>query len=228
MKFLRRLFGKKKKDRSWERVAKKLDELPTMEIEGKKFCVIDSQDESIPKVMGEALGIQFVEDSAVEYLNRGNNFREKGRHQEAMKEYTSAIKIEPNYVDAHHSIALNYLSMKHFDDALKEFRQTLILAEQFVPKKARKDAIEMIVANICTLFRKKGLNQNSIADFMNIVKTLNNPPPMYHCAIGLLYEDLDLKNKAINEYEKLLLVEKTSQWANLAHERINHTMAKER
>jgi tetratricopeptide (TPR) repeat protein len=224
MGFLNRLFRQQKKDKSLQNLENYLGTAPSVEAHGKRFVAIDSEDESIPKRIGEATGIQFIEDSAIEHIQKGKKYKDQERYQDAIREYKSAITIEPHAVDAHHFLAITYLSMEHFDQALKEFKTTLRIAEQFMPQKGKENAIVMIIANICTLIKKRGkstgFHQGAVEDFMEAVNILKDPPPMYHCALGMLYEELHLKAEAIRQYEELLSIEKAGVWPDFARERI--------
>lgn len=234
MKWLTRLFSNKKEWKAHQQEKSQrdtsqtiknfrnvLDVIPVVEIGDRKFAVIDSQNEALHQQMGDLLGIQIVEDSAIAHLRHGEAYSEQEKYQEAMKEFLSAAKIEPNYVDAYHAIAVNYIRMGDFDKALDSFKRTLKLAEQFIPKKTRGNAIETILVNLSVAFlNKQGLDKKDIKTLTQIFGLLKNLPPMHHCALGLLYEKLDLKNEAEAEFAKLLEIEKTGQWAALARDKI--------
>jgi tetratricopeptide (TPR) repeat protein len=47
------------------------------------------------------------------------------RSQDALKDFTNAIRIEPNYSVAHHSRGVCYLSLKQYEKAIKDFSNSI-------------------------------------------------------------------------------------------------------
>ncbi|MEH2319431.1 tetratricopeptide repeat protein [Nostoc sp.] len=61
--------------------------------------------------------------NALEFFQRGREFDVKGQHQEALVEYTQAIELDPNYVEAYfyrgNALALEGQPQKGIEDLQK-------------------------------------------------------------------------------------------------------------
>jgi len=54
------------------------------------------------------------------YFQSGESYFEKGKYSEAAIEFSNAIKIDPDYTDAHFQLAQSYLNLRQSDRALPE------------------------------------------------------------------------------------------------------------
>ena len=62
-----------------------------------------------------------------EYINRGRQYQEHGRHDKAIQEYKAALQITPNYALAHSHLGWTYQQQGRWDDAIKEYETVLQL-----------------------------------------------------------------------------------------------------
>ena len=72
----------------------------------------------------EKLGISSSKD-AKEFFNRGNLFYNLNKFEEAEKEYREAIKINPDYADAHNNLGALLQNLKRYEETEKEFREAI-------------------------------------------------------------------------------------------------------
>ena len=72
----------------------------------------------------EKLGISSSKD-AKEFFNRGNLFYNLNKFEEAEKEYREAIKINPDYADAHNNLGALLQNLKRYEEAEKEYREAI-------------------------------------------------------------------------------------------------------
>jgi tetratricopeptide (TPR) repeat protein len=61
------------------------------------------------------------------YIQSGQSYFEKGKYQEAAIEFTNAVKIDPDYADAHFQLAESYLRLQRRDRAYQELTRTVEL-----------------------------------------------------------------------------------------------------
>src|SRR6202790_4101681 len=61
------------------------------------------------------------------YFQNGQRYFEKGKYSEAAIEFINAIKVDPNYADAHRQLAESYLRLQKPDGAFQELGRTLQL-----------------------------------------------------------------------------------------------------
>src|ERR1700678_254919 len=64
------------------------------------------------------------------YYRSGQSYFEKGQYAEAEIEFVNAIKIDPNYAEAHLRLAESYLKFQRADGAVQEFACTVQLQSQ--------------------------------------------------------------------------------------------------
>jgi tetratricopeptide (TPR) repeat protein len=63
--------------------------------------------------------------SATEYFERGNQHREAKRYYEAIRDYTGAIRLNPQYVMAYNNRGLTYHNKKDYDSAIADYDRAL-------------------------------------------------------------------------------------------------------
>jgi tetratricopeptide (TPR) repeat protein len=95
----------------------------------------------VPKRCGRFLLVQFLlvtivvlvscsRDPVVrrqKYFQSGQRYFEKGKFREALIEFTNAVKVDPNYAEAHYQLAETYLHLQRGDLASQEFARTIEL-----------------------------------------------------------------------------------------------------
>ena len=59
--------------------------------------------------------------------NLGGAYHKQGRLDDAIKEYQTAIKLEPDHVNAHNNLGVAYHNQGRFDDAIKEYQTAIKL-----------------------------------------------------------------------------------------------------
>jgi Flp pilus assembly protein TadD len=64
------------------------------------------------------------------YYESGQSYFEKGKYAEAEIEFSNALKIDPNYAEAHHRLAESYLKLQKADVAAEELARTVQLEPQ--------------------------------------------------------------------------------------------------
>jgi Tfp pilus assembly protein PilF len=61
------------------------------------------------------------------YFESGQRYFEKGQYPEAVIQFTNAIKVDPNYAEAHHQLGESYLRLQTPQGAFQELGRTLQL-----------------------------------------------------------------------------------------------------
>ncbi len=64
------------------------------------------------------------------YFQAGQRYYAKGKYAEAVIEYLNAVKIDPNFAEAHYQLAESYLKIQKTQDALEHFVRTVDLQPQ--------------------------------------------------------------------------------------------------
>ena len=66
-------------------------------------------------------------ESAKDYINRGNAWRDQGEHDKAIAAYTEAIRIDPKDAAAYFSRGLAWRSKGEYDKAIADYDQALAI-----------------------------------------------------------------------------------------------------
>jgi len=61
------------------------------------------------------------------YFQSGQRYFEKGKYREAVIEFRNAIKVDPNFTEAHHQLAETYLRLQQGQDGYQELSRTVEL-----------------------------------------------------------------------------------------------------
>lgn len=77
------------------------------------------------------------------YFQSGQNYFEKGQYAEAEIEFSNALKIDPNYAEAHHRLAESYLKLQKADVAVEELALTVQLQPQNY--EARLELVNLLI-----------------------------------------------------------------------------------
>jgi tetratricopeptide (TPR) repeat protein len=113
-----------------------------------------------------------TKDNAIAHINLGVALEEEptDRRTDALREYQTAIQIDPNRLQAHNNLANLQASMGQRDEALKEYQEALRLN----PNAA------MAHANQATLLAEMGRFDDSMREFAEATRlTPGDPRPYY-------------------------------------------------
>jgi tetratricopeptide (TPR) repeat protein len=69
--------------------------------------------------------LQATKDNSLAHTNLGGALAAEGKNEEAVAHYLEAIKIDPNYVDTHYSLAISLEKLKKVDAAITHYREAL-------------------------------------------------------------------------------------------------------
>ena len=115
------------------------------------------------------------------YNNRGLVYRDKGDNDNALKDYTEAIKLDPKNANAYHTRGLVYGVKGDYDNALKDFNEAIKLD----PKYAFAYHTRGLV------YAEMGNQEKAIADFQTA---------LLYCGTGTLSCELPQNN--LNRLQK--------------------------
>ena len=75
---------------------------------------------------------------AVGYFNLGMTLKATGQLELAVAHYQQAIQLNPNYAEAHQSLAVALLKLGQVGESLEAFRRAIALHEQRNPAEAER------------------------------------------------------------------------------------------
>ena len=76
-------------------------------------------------VLAGCSGCGQTEDDADTYFNRGVEWDEKGYDDKAIADYTEAIRLDPNHVEAYFSRGLVWGAKDDYDKAIADFTEAI-------------------------------------------------------------------------------------------------------
>lgn len=68
---------------------------------------------------------------AVAHFNRANAYDDNGEHDSAITDYTTAIKLRPDYIDGYFNRGFAYEGKKDFDNAIADYTRVIALAPDY-------------------------------------------------------------------------------------------------
>jgi len=80
-------------------------------------------------------GIETLKTYAMTCLNRGTTYFTAGKFKEAMEEFKTGIKIQPDLLDLHYNLGGTYFNLGMRNEAIKEFEQVLEIDPNYTPAK---------------------------------------------------------------------------------------------
>lgn len=102
----------------------------------------------------------YCEETAEDYFNRGLDFANKGKYDEAIANLKKALELSPKYAELHFNLGIVYANKKEYDNAIKEL----------------EDAININPDNIYShyvlamLYEKKKLNDRATEEWEKVLK----------------------------------------------------------
>ena len=69
---------------------------------------------------------------ALDYFIKGNYYYDKGDCKQAIKDYTTSIKLNPDYPQTYNNRAYTYMRMKDYKEALDDLNKALTLNPNYI------------------------------------------------------------------------------------------------
>jgi tetratricopeptide (TPR) repeat protein len=132
------------------------------------------------------------------YLESGKRYSTDGKYREAAIQFSNALKIDKNFVDAHYQLAQAYVHLGQFGPAHNELLRTVEL--QPTNYKARLDLGNMLLA---------ARHNDEAAAQANIVLTAEPNNPDVHALLSAIDLRSGKKDEALAEIQKALELEPT-------------------
>jgi tetratricopeptide (TPR) repeat protein len=136
----------------------------------------------------------------------------KNRYELAEQKFLRALALKPQFTEARRNLGLNYMEMKLWDDAIRQFR--IVSDDIFYPDQ------ELAAVNLGRSYYGKGDYQNAMKTFRYIIST-NPRNATAHLDLGRTYFADERLNAAIEEYKKAIALDagyaKAYYFLGLAH-----------
>lgn len=181
------------------------------------------------------------------YSNRGNVYRMGKKYDLAIKDYSTSLKLDPKDLGVLYSRANTYLEMENFKKAIDDY-STIIDLKPTYPniyfdrayanirndnfKKAKKDLEAQLelnpndfksLANLINIKYKLELYEEALTDYTKIFERFPNQPNLHilYNNRANLYQELDEYQKALDDINKALAINKNYDMGLLNRAGIN-------
>ncbi|MGY6529840.1 MAG: tetratricopeptide repeat protein [Cyanobacterium sp.] len=141
--------------------------------------------------MGEDSSVNL--DDAQIFYNRGNELRDSQDYEEAIEQYSRAIELNPNYVDAYYNRGLTYADLKDFDRAIADYTQAITIDPEYLNA----------YNNRGVLYANLGDYERAIADYQKVLESDPNYV-LAHNNLGVAYDSLERYQEAIASYTRAI------------------------
>jgi len=142
--------------------------------------------------------------TAEDFVNRGNLHCEKGDFDQAIADYTEAIRLDPDYYNAYHNRGYTYYQVKNdYDTAIADYNQairlnpngdTYLLRGLVYHEKGDYDTAIVDYTHVIEIdpndgiayvnrgsaYCEKGDYDTAIADYTQAIRLVLNYAPVYH------------------------------------------------
>jgi len=132
-------------------------------------------------------------EKAVKHYEEARAYYRKGKFANAERAYKKAIKINPNYADAHNNLGNLYLERARFKEAFNEYRKALKMAPNH----------PILLNNIGNVLQLQGENEQALNW---LEKAINQDPASApaHCNLGNALRSLGKDAEAVVAYRRAL------------------------
>jgi tetratricopeptide (TPR) repeat protein len=132
----------------------------------------------------------FPEKALIAYINLGSAYNDLGRTDEAIEEYKIALRIKPDYAEAHNNLGNSYYEQGRIDEAIEEYK----IALRIKPDHA------VAHYNLGNAYANLGRTDEAIEEYKKALRIR----PDYaeaHNNLGNVYDSLGRTDEAIEKYK---------------------------
>jgi hypothetical protein len=144
--------------------------------------------------------IDVTGDNAFGHFTLAVAFADEGKTDEARRHYSEALRIEPNFPEAHDRIGVFYLTQGKVDEAITHFSQAIRLKPNYA----------VAHNNLGSAFGNQGRIEEAISEYTEAVR-LNPGYADAHINLGILLAERGKTNEAIGHFSDVLRINPADQ-----------------
>jgi tetratricopeptide (TPR) repeat protein len=154
-------------------------------------------------------------DTVKEWSEIGIKALTAKQYDEAITEFKKAIKINPNYADAHNYLGLAYSKKGMLDKAISEYKKAIKIKPDYA----------LAHLNLGVVYDNKGMVDEAISEY-KIAISINPDFAFAPYALGLAFGKKDMIDEKISEYKKAIKINPNDALAhfNLGATYVNNKM----
>ena len=147
--------------------------------------------------LGTYIGVLLVDQEesseAMDYNNRGHAYSAKGEHDKAIKDYTEAIQLDPDYSEAYYNRGNAYFGKGEHDKAIKDYTEAIRLDPDY-----SEAYLDRGIA-----YRKKSKYDKVIEDYTEAIR-LDSSDAFAYYNRGNAYSRKGEDDQAIEDYTEAI------------------------
>lgn len=152
----------------------------------------------------------FSERLASQWFERGCELDgERATYAEAARAYERALEVDPAYADAHCNLGSVRYNQNRRDEARRCFERAIEIFSGHVEANL----------NLGALCEEDGRNERALRFYRAALES-NPLVPDTHVSLALLYEKLELRRTALAHWKRLLQLDPSCHWADVARRRL--------
>lgn len=140
--------------------------------------------------------------TAQDYFRRAFRANSEGHKQEAIKEYSKAIELDPSFASAYHNRGILYNNLGERQNALEDYNKVIELNPSHT----------FVYNSRGNLYRGLGEHQKALEDYNKAIKLDPSFATAYN-GRGNTYYDLGEQQKALEDYNKAIELDSSYKFA---------------
>jgi len=139
--------------------------------------------------------VDVTTNNYIAHYNLGSALEKKGRSDEAMREYSKVLQVNPKYINAHNNIGLILASQGRRDEAIQHFKEIFKI----------NPAYGEAHTNLGAILADAGRTDEAIAHFSEALR-LNPDDAIAHNNLGVILFHMGKTDEAILHFQKSLRI----------------------
>jgi Flp pilus assembly protein TadD len=170
--------------------------------------------------------IEVTQNNYIAHNNRGVNYDNNGRYQDAIEDYKQAVKVNPDYSEAYYNLGVAYGKVGRRQDEIEAYRQAIRIKPDYAKAYCnlgvayddlgrRQEAIEayrqairikpdyaVAYLNLGVTYYRLGRYQDAVEPYKQAIK-IQPDFVLAHYNLGVAYSVAGDKGAALEEYKIL-------------------------
>jgi len=131
-------------------------------------------------------------DEALLHYQKGDQLRDKGSNEEAIKEYDQALKLRAVFPEARLAMARTYITLQKFQESEKQIQAAVR------DRRAPYTEAQTVLAN---LRRNQGLGEEAVAEYRKALRMAHGNSFEAHIGLGIALSESGDVDGAVKEYQ---------------------------
>jgi tetratricopeptide (TPR) repeat protein len=147
-------------------------------------------------------GIVDDKETADYWFQKGYSFYEAEKYKEAIEAYRQAIRIKPDYAEAHYNLGCAYDNLGMHKEAIEAYKQAIRIKPNFAEV---HDSLGLVYYNLGCVYAEQRNYQEAIESYKQAIRSKPNYAEAYN-NLGWAYLDVKDYQKAIESFREAIRI----------------------